>query len=469
LPANWVGYVWQPVTGSTKYNEDILTASVTGPIFTLPYGKVKGAFGVELRNAKIDDTPAADSQAGNLYNLSTSAPTRGSDRAHDVFGEIEIPLLKNLPAVQELTMNTSARWANYASYGSASTYKAGLLWTPANWLTLRGTKGTSYRAPALFEQFLGATSGFVSSQNDPCNNWDAASNAGTVRRTNCQSEGLPAGFTNTQSIAVISSGGREAGLKAETSVNKTFGVIVQPGLPTGWGDLSLALDRFDIEVNNGVSRAGSSQILSRCYDDPQFRAGGGFCRLIAARNPVSNALSVNDSYVNLATDIVRGYDLTARYTNDVGLGRLRLNMSVTEYDEQSNKLFADDPLDNTNGTIAQPRWSGALEANYTVKEWTYFYGMEWVGKTSTYDYFGEDPATSSYKLNTPNYFLQSASITYKDTVGKWSATLGVRNLADVKPPVISAQAGYNRVGNAALYSGYDYLGRRLYLNVSKTF
>ena len=61
------------------------------------------------------------------------------------------------------------------------------------------------------------------------------------------------------------------------------------------------------------------------------------------------------------------------------------------------------------------------------------------------------------------------SITYKDTVGKWNATFGIRNLTDVKPPVISAQAGYNRVGNAPLYSGYDYLGRRLYLNVSKTF
>jgi outer membrane receptor protein involved in Fe transport len=469
LPANWTAFVWQPVTGVSKYKEDVLTASVTGPLFSLPYGKVKGAFGVETRNASIDDTPAADSQSGNLYNLSSSTPTRGSDRANDVFGEIEIPVLKNLPGIQELTVNGSARWANYESYGSASTYKAGVLWTPAKWLTVRGTKGTSYRAPALFEQFLGATSGFVSQQNDPCNNWDAASNEGTVRRTNCQSEGLPAAFNATQSIAVINSGGKAAGLKAETSENKSFGVIFQPELAAGWGDFSLAIDRFDVAVDNGVSRAGAGQILSRCYDDPQFRTGGGFCRLINPRNPTSNALTVNDSYVNLATDIARGYDITARYTTDVGVGRLRTNLSLTKFDEQSNKLFSEDALDDVNGTIGSPAWSGALDMNYTVKGWNYYYGLEWVGKTSSYDYYEEDAATSTYKLDTPSYFLHSASVRYKDTVGKWEVTFGVRNLTDVKPPAISAQVTYSRVGNAPLYSGYDYGGRRFFLNLTKSF
>ncbi len=469
LPANWVGYVWQPATGVTKYTENVLTASVTGPLFSLPYGKVKGAFGVETRSNSIDDTPAADSIAGNLFNFTSSTPTRGSDRANDVFAEIEVPLLKNLPAVQELTLNASSRWSDYQSYGSASTYKAGVLWTPASWLTVRGTSGTSYRAPALYEQFLGATSGFLSSSVDPCNNWDSPTTAGTARRTNCQSEGLPAGFTATTGIAVIGVGGRDAGLKAETSKNKSLGVIFQPGLPSGWGDLALAVDRFDIQVDNGVSSVGGSAILSRCYDDPQFRAGGSFCRLVAARNPVTNALTVTNGFINLATDVVRGYDITTRYTNDVGVGRLRLNLSLTHYLEQSNKLFADDPLDNFNGTIASPAWSGALDVNYTVKSWNYRYGLEWVGKTSSYDYYEEDPATSTYKLDTPSYFLHSASIQYKDTVGKWSATFGVRNLADVKPPVISAQAGYNRVGNAPLYSGYDYAGRRFFVNVTKTF
>jgi iron complex outermembrane recepter protein len=468
LPAEWVNYVWQPVTGVTKYKEDVLTASVTGPLFNLPYGKVKGAFGVEARRMSIDDTPAADSIAGNLYNFTSSTPTRGSDRATDVFGEIEVPLLKNLPGAQEVTVNASARWADYKSYGADSTYKAGLLWTPAKWLTLRGTKGTSYRAPALYEQFLGASSGFLNSTVDPCNSWDSPTNIGTVRSTNCRNEGLPAGYTATQGITVLGVGGREAGLKAETSTNTSFGVIFQPELPSGWGDLSVAVDRFDVQVDNGVAAVGGAAILTRCYDDPQFRAGGGFCRLVAART-ATNQLTVTNGFINLATDVAKGYDMTARYTNALGVGRLRLNMQATKYNTQANKLFADEELDDVNGTIANPAWSGALDVNYTVKDWNFFYGLEWVGKTSSYKYLDEDPATSTYKLDTQDYFQHAASIKYTDTAGKWSATLGVRNLTNAKPPVISAQAGYNRVGNAPLYSGYDYIGRRVFLNLSKSF
>jgi iron complex outermembrane recepter protein len=467
LPADWVNYVFVPVTGVSKYKEDVLSATVTGKVMQLPYGAMKAAVGAEVRSYSIDDTPPLDAQNGNLYNLTSATPTRGNDNVKEIFGELEVPLLANLPFAQQLTANVSGRWADYKSYGSGSTYKFGTLWSPAKWLTLRGTTGTSYRAPALYEQYLGATSGFLSQQNDPCNNWDAASNAGTTRAANCASEGLPAGFNATSSIRVLNSGGAAAGLKAETSNNHTFGLIFQPSLPTGMGDLSLAVDFFSIKVNNGVSRAGALNILSLCYDDPQFRAGGGFCRLVDARDPSSNQLTVNDSYVNLATDIVKGRDYTARYTNDLGIGKLRVNLSLVEFRSQANKLFADDPLDEVNGTIGSPKWSGTLDVNYDVKGWRFYYGLNYVGKMSSYDYYGEDPATSTYKLNTPEYFTHTASIGYK--ADKWDVTVGVRNLTNEKPPVISAQAGYNRVGNAPLYSGYDYVGRRFYLNASKSF
>jgi len=469
LPADYVNYVWQPFTGKTNFIENVVTASVTGPVFTLPYGKVKAAFGAEVRRSSIDDTPSAESINGNTFNFSSSTPTRGSDGSKDLFAEVEIPLLKDLPAFQELTLNGSGRRSDYDSYGAGSTYKVGYLWTPVKSFTLRGTQGTSYRAPALYEQFLGATSGFLNQSTDPCNNWDSVTNAGTVRAKNCQSEGLPAGFNATSGIQVNGVGGREAGLKAETSENKSFGIIFQPELGTGWGDLSLAVDRFDIRVDNGVASIGGSSILSKCYDDPAFRAGGSFCRLVSARAAGTNALIITNGFVNLATDVVRGTDITARYTNNIGTGRLRTNLSLTRYDEQSNKLYATDPLVDSNGTITNPSWSGALDVNYTAQGWNYYYGLEFVGATSSYEYYGEDPATSTYKLDTPSYILHSASLQYKDTVGKWSATLGVRNISDTKPPVISAQAGYNRVGNAPLYSGYDYMGRRVFLNVSKSF
>ena len=465
LPAAWLGFVYSPaITGVTKYKEDVVTASTTGKLFTLPYGSVKAAFGAEFRRNSIDDTPSLDQQTGNIYNFTSSTPTRGSDQATDVFAEVEVPLLKNLPAAHELTVNASSRLADYKSYGSGSTYKVGALWSPVKWASFRGTNGTSYRAPALFEQFVGATTGFLSSSGDPCNDYTTKS---AVRAANCASEGLPTDFQQKSSITSITQGGRESGLKAETSKNASWGIILQPELPTGWGDVSFALDRFDIKVDNGVSRIGTGSILTLCYDDPQFRNGGGFCRLVT-RDPGSSALTVNNSYVNLSTDIVRGYDYNLRYTNDVGLGKLRVNLSATQFRQQASKLFADDPLDDVNNTVSNPKWSGALDVNYAIKGWNVYYGMEWVGKTSSYTYLEEDEATTRYKFDTPNYFLHSLSVSYSDSASKWKATFGVRNLADKKPPMISA-GYYNRVGNAPLYSGYDYFGRRFFLNLSKTF
>src|SRR5205085_10666791 len=105
------------------------------------------------------------------------------------------------------------------------------------------------------------------------------------------------------------------------------------------------------------------------------------------------------------------------------------------------------------------------DIQYKVKAWKVRYGIEWIDKTDSYAYYGEDPATSTYKLNTPVYILHSASVQY--TGDKWSATAGVRNLTDRIPPSIS-QGVISRVGNAPLYSGYDYFGRTFFVNVSKT-
>lgn len=466
LPAEWVNYVWRPVTGLSKFKEDVVTATATGALFSLPYGKVKAAVGAEVRRNAIDDTPAADSIAGNLYNLTSSAVTRGSDSAKDLFAEVEVPLLKNVPGAQELSLNASSRWADYKSYGSGSTYKLGALWSLEKWVTLRATTGTSYRAPALYEQFLGPTTGFLSGTGDPCNSWDNPALAGSIRAKNCQSEGLPPGFTQNSSLTVVNNGGAAAGLKAETSKNMTLGLVLQPALPSGWGDLSFAVDRFAITVDNGVARAGASSILSRCYDDPGFRSSGGFCRLVT-RN-ANNTLRINDSFVNLATDVVQGVDYTARYSTNLGAGRFRVNMNATRFTKQANKLFSSDPLVDVNGTITNPMWSGNIDMNYSLKDWNFFWGVDWVGSTESNTYFGLDDKTSTYKFDTPTYVRHNVSVRYNNPVGKWNVVVGLRNLTDVKPPMIS-QGAYNRVGNAPLYSGYDYVGRTYFVNMNKSF
>jgi iron complex outermembrane receptor protein len=464
LPQAWRDYVFVPVTGNTLYTESTANVSFSGPLFSLPYGDVRAAVGAEYRRAKIDDTPSIDSINGNLYNLTSSTPTRGKDSVKEVFGELEIPVLSGVTAAEELTFNVSARWTDYQSYGSDHTYKIGGLWTPVKWVSFRASYGTSYRAPALFEQFLGATSGFLSNQFDPCNTY--GNDPGTTLARNCASEGLAPDFQATQSVTVLQAGGAEAGLKAETSKNFTGGIVLQPEFSSAVGNFSLAVDYFNIEVSNGVARAGGSNILDLCYNNPDFRAGGGFCRLIDERNPLNGQLTVHDSYVNLATDKVRGLDFTLRYTRDLGPGSLRATAQVTRFLEQSNKLFQDDELIDYNGNLNTPDKSGTLDVVYTWNKWKFRYGLDWVNKMQSYDYYELDKETSIYKFDVPSYFLHALSTEY--TGDKWSVTAGVRNLRNEEPPMISSGA-LNRVGNAPLYSGYDYVGRTYFVNISKSF
>jgi iron complex outermembrane receptor protein len=466
LPQDWVDYVFRPVTGTTEFIEKVVSFGIDGPLFSLPAGRVMGFFGAEWRESEIDDTPGLDSQLGNTYNFSTSAITRGSDSVKEVFGEIEAPILVDLPGVRELTLNGSFRYTDYDSYGDDTTYKVGLVYRPIDWVTVRGTYGTSYRAPALFEQFVGATTGFLSNTNDRCNNYGAPG-VNPNRVANCTAEGLAGDFQSTTSVEVITAGGADAGLAAETSTNMTVGLVVQPPLPSGWGDLAFAVDYYEIEVENGVSRTGAGEILTRCYDsNPEdFAADAGFCRLIT-RDPADNSLSVADSYVNLATDNVKGLDYTVRYRKDVGPGTALFNLAITQYTEISNKLFAEDPLEDYTGMIDNPEFTGTADVSYAWDKWRVRYGVEWIQGTDSYEYYGEDPATSDYDLATDDYWLHNASVQYASD--GWTATLGVRNLFNDNPPTISSGV-YNRVGNAPLYSGYDYLGRTAFVNLTKSF
>jgi outer membrane receptor protein involved in Fe transport len=471
MPADWRNWFWQDITGNTQYDETLLSAYIDGPLFDLPGGEVQAAFGVEYRTSEIDDSPDIHMTTGNLFNFTTATPTRGDDSVWEAFGEVELPLLANIPGIHELTVNLSGRYTDYESYGSDETYKVSGVYSPVRWLSFRGTVGTSFRAPALFEQFQGDTTGFLSQQNDPCNDYGALDPT-TPRFINCDAELNNPDFLATSGIRVVTNGGADSGLAAETSENTTYGVIIQPPLPDWLGDLSLAVDYYNIEVVDQVAQIGAVNILERCYDDPQFRAGGGFCRLVDPRAPGSNALTVFDSYINIATQIAEGYDYNLRYIREFSFGKFQVNALVTQYLSQASKLFDEDPLDEFNATLNNPEYTAVVDAMWTQGPWRFRYGLEWLSAMDSYELVfgveGIDRAdVEPFVFDVDNYYLHHFSVQYTNE-GNWQATVGVRNMFDEDPPQISSQA-YNRVGNAPLYSGYDYVGRQFFVNLVKEF
>jgi outer membrane receptor protein involved in Fe transport len=460
-------YMFVPVTGNTEYQETTLSAIFDGGLFALPAGEVKAALGFEFRKMELDDTPSIESINRNLYNLTSGGATKGEDEVQEVFAEVEVPILRGAAFAEDLTVNLSGRYTEYDTYGSDETYKIGLGWTPVKWLKLRGTTGTSFRAPALYEQFLSPTTGFLASSADPCNNFGQLAPTST-RRINCQSE-FPgqANFIATNGVTVNTIGGAQAGLESEQSTAKTFGIVVQPESSTAFGDLSFAIDWWEIDIEDQVTRLGGANILNLCYNDPQFRSGGAYCTFVAPRVP-GQGLTVADSYINIASQVAQGLDYNVRYAREIGVGEFRADLRATQYRKQDDQLLPTDPVDRNNGTLFQPEWVGDIDLRYVWKDWTFRYGLTYVGKMDSYEEFDEDKSTSVYDLDTAEYITHSASVQY-ESPDKWEVTLGIRNFTDEEPEPISGGVTNLRQGDRLLYSGYDFLGRTVFFNLAKTF
>lgn len=482
LPTDFRNYIVGNIVGNTSFRETTYAFNIDGPLFRLPGGDVQLALGVEHRRQSINDQPDQNSINGNLFGLTAATPTVGRDNVKEAFGELYIPLLADKPFFHRLNLTGSARYTDYASYGSDGTYKIAGEWEPFRGIGFRGSYGTSYRAPALAEQFLGATSGFLGANSDPCSALpvagDQSPNQQIIAR-NCASIGLPADFEQRSGITSFRVGGAEAGLRAETSKNWTVGAVLSPRLPESVGALSLSLDYFDVKVENGVSDLDGSTILNRCYSNANFDATAGFCRFV--QRDANQALTVTSSFVNLSENIVKGFEFNGRYARGLFNGRIILNASVTKYTEQSTRLFPEEFLTDSNGIVTSPDWVGNFDATYMIGGVTIRYGLDWIDgdHKKTYDYFAFDNLTGvsdpelvqdykdSYFLEADDYFLHALSIQF-NVEKKYQFTFGVRNLLNTKPPRISA-IGFTTVGNAPLYSGYDYVGRSFFANANIKF
>ncbi|WP_242121165.1 TonB-dependent receptor plug domain-containing protein [Sphingomonas lacusdianchii] len=482
LPTDFRNYIVQNTIGKTRFRETTYAFNIDGPLVHLPAGDVQVALGVEHRRQSIDDQPDLNSVNGNLYGLTAATPTVGKDNVKEGFGEIFVPIFEDKPFFYRLNLTGSARYTDYASYGSDVTYKIAGEWEPVRGIGIRGSYGTSYRAPALAEQFLGATSGFLGADSDPCSALPVAGEQSPnqqILARNCASIGLPADFEQRSGITSFRVGGAEAGLSAETSTNWTIGGVVRPRLPESIGQISLSLDYFDVKVDNGVSDLSGVVILQRCYGNANFNPTEGFCRFV--QRDTNQALTVTSSFVNLSENIVKGFEFNGRYAREVLGGRFILNANVTKYTEQSTRLFPEEFLTDSNGILTAPDWVGNFDATFSIDPVTIRYGLDWTGgdRNRTYSYFAFDNLTGevdadleqqyrdNYYLEADSYFLHSLSLQF-NVQKQYQFTIGVRNLLDTKPPRISA-VGFTTIANAPLYSGYDLVGRQFFANANVKF
>jgi outer membrane receptor protein involved in Fe transport len=464
-----------------------LTAFVSGDtssFFELPGGPIRFALGAEYRKEEAFYTQDEFVTNGYTNGVSIAPFGPATTDVEEVFGEIQIPILKDMPFFHELTLSGAARLSRYpGAVGSVWAYNAGVDWAPVRDLRFRGNYSRSVRAPNVSETAFPLVPNFAPGFLDPCN--PAQRGQGSVTRAaNCATDLgalLPLLTDIAPSLAIVS--GSSPDLQEETADSWTFGAVIQPRWIPG---LSLSIDYYKIRVNDVIASLSAQQIVNSCYDAASL--DNVFCaafqrNLTTSPNAfgdqpgrvVSNSLIV--APLNFARREREGIDVNFNYrtkiSNDVRLETSLIythNLAIANFQDSINPDFENRIL----GEVGDPEDEFRLDIDLTYKEFTLGYRMRYVGKQliSTYeDQFplnGLPPGNADFAD-----ILEVPVITYSDLRFEWNIPggggftedlrfyFGVENMFDRKPPLglLATGAGPGAIGNAGVY---DIRGRTFF-------
>ena len=134
------------------YCNTALTAEISadGPLFALPGGDARLALGGGYRSNSLRYSRIQDAVPAGAFNVSR--------KSHYLFGEAEFPLIgpaQDIALVHRLTASIAARYENYPGMDQLVTPKVALIYEPRAGLTIRASWGRSFKAPTLYQQYVG--------------------------------------------------------------------------------------------------------------------------------------------------------------------------------------------------------------------------------------------------------------------------------------------------------------------------
>ena len=499
-------YLFDGRNFETDYEQTIISAYMTGDIFELPAGDVAFVFGGEHRNDDIASIPDAVAREGLFFGFFSDGGATGDKDTDEWFAEVEIPLLAGVFAAEELTINMSSRYTDDEIYGSSNTESFKLGWRPVESLLIRGTFGTSFRAPNLRELFLQAQSGFGSIFDECFNDedsWDLDTNtyvaAGDDREpqvlANCIDQGVDPtlayspgnGGLQTFSTEVASGGALD--LNAETSEAWSAGIAFdQPW--TNAFDLNLSATYYEIEVNQTIIEPSGQFIVNDCLNS--LTSTSVFCSRITRdlSDPGNPRITVIDSgFINREAEKARGVDINVAFSDTVTVFERPIDITwdiTANRQLERSTLFLDDDgnadVDTFQGEWGFPDWNIRSGLRFDYDDWRFTWETRYLSSVNQ-DPDGVDSFSDAFILSdtclgppddvlcrdygeTDNYFINHMSVYYYGD--KWTLGGGIRNAFDKKPPIIDGTE-VQSINNTPLGYGYDVNGRTFFLNVGVDF
>lgn len=496
------GFLLGTDVGRTDFTQTTVDGYMTGDVYELPAGTVSAALGMFYQRDEILDRPSDTTLTGNEFFGSSAGITTGEQETQSVYGEISIPVFADIPGVQSLNIIASGRYNEITSSHrdgrsltvNGSNYRFTADWRLNDTVRVRGSIGTSFRAPALYEQFLAAESrSRRQSDLDPCIGWQNSLNNGDISQTtadNCAADGIPGNYSGAPISASEFRGGGFGVLSPEESENATIGFIYTPDFD--FANVSFAMDYFEIEINDQISTLSGPQIVAGCYASQNF-ASEPLCDLFTRGNIIGGDFriqSVTATFINIDTQTNRGIDATLNVNRDTPWGFLDMNFQVTHQLEDNIQLLAQSQTRYLNGSVGEPEWNGQFNVTLSPNEnLSLRWGSNFVSESSVLQNVfanvaggdqvaGGGQYTVTQLGDTVNAKTEAEAVVYHSLSGElvldtgWTLRAGVNNLFDEHPPAltnINDSPDLVFAGNSPIVSQYDLLGRRFFLNISKTF
>ena len=449
--ANYYGY------SSGKDEITNVRGVFDGPLFSLPGGQVRAAFGAEFMHEKFTQVNGT-AELADLGSLPSHPVSRSVSSG---FAELSIPIVgesNRMPGFYSVTFSAAGRYDNYSDFGGTFDPKFALSWNPISWWTLRGNWGNSFQAPSLASTAAAIPPGVVAVP---------ASTFG----------GNPA-YPNTSGLTILllyPGGG--VNLQPQKATTWEVGTDIKPTFLPGF---TASATYYNIAFSN---RIGEPEFYSASFyslypnsfimNSPsaplttaeiQKYIGSAYNAAQVAQyvnNPGTVYALENGLSQNLSSTTTSGIDFSLNYQRPMSFGTVFAGVGGTyilTYSSQATPTSAPQGLDANNvSRIRMSTTFGAKVGDLLAKLTWNLTGSYEIPSTAGDAFQSQVGSFSTVNLAfvyAPKYTGPLAGMTY---------TLNVDNLLDSDPPV------YNGTNGAAHgYAGFT-LGRFIELGLKKKF
>ncbi|HEY4211593.1 MAG TPA: TonB-dependent receptor [Steroidobacteraceae bacterium] len=502
------------LNSTTGLQQDIVEASAQGGILNLPAGEVRGSVGLDWRKDYGVFTPdsvlSSSSVNENIANGFATAAASGETEVKEAYGELLVPLLKDLPAIKSLNLELGDRESKYNTAGKTQTWKALLNWAPTSFLTFRGGVNYAVRAPNVAELFVGntVTTSSLAPYGDPCiaggptgkqviwgNNVNnpnltqalalcralisgthANSGIGTAAANAIDLSTWQGGLASIITNDTLVVQGNSA-LKPEKAHTATIGMVLRsPFESAALRTMTATVDYYKIHMTDTVGTIDSLTAYQNCFNyngtsNPGYDPNNSFCNLITRDSGTGARSSTAGVYTNLGTLKTEGLDFAFNWRAALedmfghGAGALGFHVSGTwllSYKQQTAPGAATFEYAGTGSFYSYRTLTGlSYDVGPATMEldWTHLPSIENTVAAST-------PTTPILPTSAYNTFNLNAGWEFSNGI---SMRLGIDNLMNRQAPVVGSTPGTTDAAGVTNPSIYDVLGRRYYLSVRAKF